>query len=153
MDILSILKTFGIEANNEDINAIIELREIEDEHLPVLQETAADLQAQLDLVQADIEKATSQIASYKARIGTLKASTTRSSGLPLESNEHRSRKAATLYFLRERATVEPVHRGEISQYVFGDRMTKNLSRVNMVLNTLKRKGLVRNGPRGYWFPL
>ena len=76
MDILSILKTFGIEANNEDINAIIELREIEDEHLPVLQETAADLQAQLDLVQADIAKATGQIASYKARIGTLKASTT-----------------------------------------------------------------------------
>jgi len=153
MDILSILKTFGIEATTEDVNSIMELRSIEDEHLPALTAAAADLQAQLDIVNEDIKEVTKKASQYRTRIGFLKSSGSRSSNLPLEPNEHRSKKAATLYFLRERATVEPVHRGEISQYVFGDRCRKSLSRVNLVLNTLKNKGLVRNGPRGYWFPL
>ena len=153
MDILSILKTFGIEATTEDIESISELRSIEDDHLPALHAAAVDLQAQLDIVNADIKAAEKAVANHRTRIGFLKSSVGRSSGLPLEPNEHGSRKDAALYFLRERATVEPVHRGEISQYVYGDRDEKSLSRVNMVLTFLKRKGLVRNGPRGYWFPL
>ena len=153
MDILSILKTFGIEATTEDIESIAELRSIEEDHLPALYAAATDLQAQLDIVNADIEESEKRAANHRTRIGFLKSSVSRSSGLPLEPNEHGSRKDAALYFLRERATVEPVHRGEISQYVYGSRDEKSLSRMNMVLTFLKRKGLVRNGPRGYWFPL
>tara|TARA_B100000131_G_scaffold114902_1_gene111872 strand:- start:695 stop:1159 length:465 start_codon:yes stop_codon:yes gene_type:complete len=148
-----LLHAFGIEATPEDVETILDLSNIEDGAIPALEAEAADLRSRLAEVEEQLDGWKDHVAKAKAKIGELKSNVSRSSGLPIESNEHRSRAGAALYYLRQRATVEPVHRGEVAQYVYGERNDLNMSRLALVLNVLKRKGLVRNGPRGYWFPL
>jgi len=148
-----LLQAFGIEATPEDVESILDLSNIEDSAIPALESEAAEIRSQLADVEAQLEGWRKVAAQARAKIGELKSSVSRSSGLPVESNEHRSRAGATLYYLRQRATVEPVHRGEVTQYVYGNRDDSSMSRLSLILCTLKRKGLVRNGPRGYWFPL
>ena len=149
--ILSILSALGIKATAEDVEAINDLHEIE-ETLPVAQERVADLREQLSDAEGDLASVEKVMGDLRIKIGAVKIRS-QSSGLPIESCDHRSRGAATLYYLRQRATVEPIHRAEIAQYVYGDRSDLNQGRLSMVLSSLKRKLLVRNGPRGYWFPL
>ena len=150
---LSLLSAFGIEATTDDVEAIMDLRTIEANAIPALEAEASDLRSRLEDVEGQLDGWKQKASAAHARIGQLKSNVSRSSGLPVESNEHRSRSGAALYYLRQRATVEPVHRGEVAQYVYGERNDLNMSRLALVLNVLKRKGLVRNGPRGYWFPL
>jgi hypothetical protein len=149
---LYLLSAFGIKAAPDDVEAIFDMATIEENALPVLEGEAAQLREQLADLDANIAAMKAEAGRCRTRIGSLKSGS-HSSGLPIESNEHRSRSNATLYYLRQRATVEPVHRAEIAQYVYGDRDKGSLSRLSLVLCVLKRKGMVRNGPRGYWFPL
>ncbi len=149
---VDLLQAFGIEATPEDVESILDLNNIEGGAIPALEAQADELRSQLSDIEEQLEGWKKVAAKARAKIGELK-NVSRSSGLPIESNEHRSRAGAALYYLRQRATVEPVHRGEVAQYVYGDRNDSNLSRLSLILCVLKRKGLVRNGPRGYWFPL
>ncbi len=150
-EILSILSALGISATAEDIESINSLREIE-ETIPAAKERVTDLREQLSEAEMDLSVVEKTIDTLRIKIGALKIRS-QSSGLPIESCDHPSKGEATLYYLRQRATVEPVHRAEIAQYVYGDRSDSNLSRLSMVLSSLKRKLMVRNGPRGYWFPM
>ena len=149
---LYLLKAFGIKAAPDDVEAIFKMATIEEGEIPALEAEAAQLREQLSGLEGHIATIKADAQRCRTRIGDLKSGS-RSSGLPVESNEHRSRGTATLYYLRQRATVEPVHRAEIAQYVYGDRGNKSLSRLALVLCALKRKGMIRNGPRGYWSPL
>ena len=150
---LSLLNAFGIEATSNDVEALLNLRAIENSAIPELEAEASDLEEKLADVLSKLEGHRAIALTARARIGVLKTNSGNQSSLDVQSNEHRSRAAAALYYLKQRATVEPVHRGEVSRYVYGDRDDSSLSRLAATLNVLKRKGFVRNGPRGYWFPL
>ncbi len=145
------LKAFGINVSSKDAESIIELHALEQAVKPLEDEVLGfrtqlkDAEEQLAVLKAEIMQRKSSIARLKKGAASI--------GTPMPEADHRSKSKAALFFLRNRATVEPVHRGEISQYVYGDRSDSSLSRLALVLTTLKRKGLVRNGPRGYWFPL
>ena len=150
--IISVLSAFGIRATDSDVEAILGLEAIEQNAIPALEEEAESLRAQLDTVESELLEMKRKASECRSRSGDLK-NVSRSSGLPIESNEHSTRTSAALYYLRQRATVEPVHRAEVSQYVYGNRDDDSLKKLALVLHGLKRKLLVRNGPRGYWFPL
>ena len=151
MDALSILSALGIKADDNDIEVICSLLNNQEALEPCMAHVM-ELRTQLEAAESDLAVIQDSIAAAQVKIGAIK-SRSQDSGLPIAGYEHSSRSEATLYFLRQRATVEPVHRAEITQYVYGDRSETNLSKLSLVLTTLKGKGLVRNGPRGYWFPL
>ena len=151
MDVLSILSAVGIKANEEDLDTICSLLNRQEALEPAM-DNVMQLRAQLEVAESDLAKIQNGIAAAQSSIGAIKLRS-QNSGLPIASCDHRSKAAAAIYFLRQRATVEPVHRAEIAQYVYGERTDSTLSRLSLILCTLKRKGMVRNGPRGYWFPL
>ena len=150
-DIISILSAIGIKATQADIEAILSLGETE-EQIAQAQEDVSDLRNALEKREEILMQLQTTADSIRKRVGAMKIRS-QSSGLPIEGCDHRSKGEAALYYLRQRATVEPVHRAEIAQYVYGDRSDLNQGRLSMVLSSLKRKLLVRNGPRGYWFPM
>jgi hypothetical protein len=150
-DILSILSAIGIKATQTDIEAILSLRSTEDQ-ITLKKVDVQELRDALAVEESVLMQLQTTADVVREKIGAMKVRS-QDSGLPIAGCDHRSKAKATIYFLRQRATVEPVHRAEIAQYVYGDRSDVNLSRLSLVLCALKRKGIVRNGPRGYWFPV